>query len=157
MQYLLSRHLVRTREDSEDVTQDAFLAAWKHRDTFRGDAKFSTWFTTILIREALMKRRTNEWKLRERSVSAKKLPSGEEVDYLETIAVPAAEYDPLLMRKVTAAVHELSPRKQQVILCVYSYEWTLQKTSEHMHMHLGTVKVYLHRAKKQLRKLLDAA
>lgn len=38
--------------DVDDVVQDALLAAWRHRATFRGDANVATWLVRITIRKA---------------------------------------------------------------------------------------------------------
>jgi RNA polymerase sigma-70 factor, ECF subfamily len=43
--------------DAEDAVQDAMLSALKHVHEFRGEAKMSTWLTTIVINSARMKRR----------------------------------------------------------------------------------------------------
>ena len=46
------------REDAEDVTQDAFVLAWRKVAGFRGDSSFKTWLLTIVWRQALDKRRS---------------------------------------------------------------------------------------------------
>src|SRR5215475_13881102 len=38
--------------DAEDAVQDALLAAYRHLDQFRGEAKFSTWRTSIVVNSA---------------------------------------------------------------------------------------------------------
>jgi RNA polymerase sigma factor (sigma-70 family) len=43
--------------DADDAVQDALLSAWKHLDQFRGQAKISTWLTTIVINSARMRLR----------------------------------------------------------------------------------------------------
>src|SRR5262249_13256476 len=43
--------------DAEDAVQDAFLSALRHVQQFRGQAKMSTWLTTIVINSARMKLR----------------------------------------------------------------------------------------------------
>ena len=43
--------------DAEDAVQDAFVSASAHLDQFRGQAKVSTWQTTIVINAARMKLR----------------------------------------------------------------------------------------------------
>jgi RNA polymerase sigma factor (sigma-70 family) len=43
--------------DAEDAVQDALLSALTHVDQFRGQAKMSTWLTTIVINSARMKLR----------------------------------------------------------------------------------------------------
>lgn len=40
------------KQETEDTLQDTWLAAARGIHTFRGDAKFSTWLTTIAIRAA---------------------------------------------------------------------------------------------------------
>jgi RNA polymerase sigma-70 factor (ECF subfamily) len=43
--------------DAEDAVQDALLSAFTHVHQFRGQAKLSTWLTTIVINSARMKLR----------------------------------------------------------------------------------------------------
>lgn len=43
--------------DAEDAVQDALLAAYKHRDQFRGQAQMSTWLVAIVINCARMQLR----------------------------------------------------------------------------------------------------
>lgn len=46
--------LLENKADAEDAVQDALLAAYKHLNQFRGDARLSTWLTTIVINCARM-------------------------------------------------------------------------------------------------------
>ena len=50
------RHLSNVA-DAEDAVQDALLSAFTHVNQFRGQAKMSTWLTTIVINSARMKLR----------------------------------------------------------------------------------------------------
>ncbi len=45
-----------SREDAEEVAQDAFVAAYRGLGKSRGDAKFKTWVSTIAWRRALNRR-----------------------------------------------------------------------------------------------------
>ena len=45
--YRLALHLVRDPETAEDVTQEAFVHAFRSLPRFRGTAKFSTWLYRI--------------------------------------------------------------------------------------------------------------
>jgi RNA polymerase sigma factor (sigma-70 family) len=47
-----------TREDAEEVAQEAFVAAYRHLEDFREDASFKTWLLSIAWRKALTRRRT---------------------------------------------------------------------------------------------------
>jgi RNA polymerase sigma-70 factor (ECF subfamily) len=44
----LAVRLVGARDEAEELVQDSFLRAFRSLDTFRGDARFSTWFYRIL-------------------------------------------------------------------------------------------------------------
>jgi RNA polymerase sigma-70 factor (ECF subfamily) len=43
--------------DAEDAVQDALLSAYKHLDQFKGNAKMTTWLTSIVTNSALTKLR----------------------------------------------------------------------------------------------------
>ncbi|MBA3818505.1 MAG: sigma-70 family RNA polymerase sigma factor [Deltaproteobacteria bacterium] len=45
---------VRNEQDAEDVTQDAMLLAYRYRDSFRGDSRYSTWLYRVTATAALM-------------------------------------------------------------------------------------------------------
>ena len=51
------RSVIRSDAEAEDVTQDAWLAAYRHIAQFEGRASFSTWLTRIAIRIALQRMR----------------------------------------------------------------------------------------------------
>lgn len=44
--------------EAEDVAQEAFLAAYRRMDSYRGEASFRTWLLTIAWRRALSRRRS---------------------------------------------------------------------------------------------------
>lgn len=52
-----ARLYLRTPEDAEEEVQNAFWKAYQNIDSFRGDAKFSTWLNRILINQCLMRLR----------------------------------------------------------------------------------------------------
>jgi RNA polymerase sigma-70 factor (ECF subfamily) len=45
---------VKDESDAEDVTQDALLLAHRYRDSFRGEARYSTWLYRVTATAALM-------------------------------------------------------------------------------------------------------
>lgn len=51
--YWQIRRIVLTHEDANDVMQNAFIKAWSNLDSFRNDAKLSTWLYRIAINESL--------------------------------------------------------------------------------------------------------
>jgi RNA polymerase sigma-70 factor, ECF subfamily len=56
--------ILRSREDSEDAVQTAYLAAFRSLHLFRGEASFKTWITRIVSNCCLMQlreRRSRPW------------------------------------------------------------------------------------------------
>jgi RNA polymerase sigma-70 factor, ECF subfamily len=51
--YRIALGIVRDPTLAADVTQDAYVAAYRHRDRFRGEAPSAAWLHRILINEAL--------------------------------------------------------------------------------------------------------
>ncbi len=52
MFYKRAFHFLRNATDAEGAVQDALLSAYKHLGRFSGQAKLSTWLTTIVINAA---------------------------------------------------------------------------------------------------------
>ena len=50
--YAVARRLGLPRDAAEEVTQEAFLRAWRGIGSFRGDARFFTWLYRIAANEA---------------------------------------------------------------------------------------------------------
>ena len=51
MVYLTLFSIVKNETEAEDGAQQTVISAYRHLASFRGDAKFSTWLTTIAINE----------------------------------------------------------------------------------------------------------
>jgi RNA polymerase sigma-70 factor (ECF subfamily) len=53
----LALSILRDRSDAEDEVQNAWWKAFEHIGQFQGDAKFTTWFTRIVVNQCLMRLR----------------------------------------------------------------------------------------------------
>jgi RNA polymerase sigma-70 factor, ECF subfamily len=52
--YGVAMKYMKDEEKAHDVTQDALLLAYRHRASFRGDSRFTTWLYRIAATTALM-------------------------------------------------------------------------------------------------------
>ena len=59
--YRLAWSMVRDAEDARDLSQEAFLRVYRTAGSFRGDARFSTWFYRVLVNLCLDHRRRGWW------------------------------------------------------------------------------------------------
>ena len=50
----IARSILRNESDSEDAVQTAYSRAFQHLHTFREEARFSTWITTIVVNQSRM-------------------------------------------------------------------------------------------------------
>lgn len=51
--YWQIRHIVVDHDDADDILQNTFLKAWTNIDSFRGDAKLTTWLYKIAYNESI--------------------------------------------------------------------------------------------------------
>ncbi|MFB6306716.1 MAG: RNA polymerase sigma factor [Flavobacteriales bacterium] len=57
MVFTIASRIAKNKEDSEEVTQDVFIKAFRSLDKFSGRSKFSTWLYRIAYNEAISKQR----------------------------------------------------------------------------------------------------
>src|SRR5271155_1377789 len=61
----LARGILRSEEESWDAVQSAYFLALRHIRNFRGDARFKTWITRIVMNECLVRlrerKRRRDW------------------------------------------------------------------------------------------------
>ena len=60
MVFTLACRMLRNKEDAEEIAQDTFLKAYKALNTFKGDAKFSTWLYKIAYYHCLDQLKKNK-------------------------------------------------------------------------------------------------
>src|ERR1700678_4737288 len=50
--YVMALSFLHNEADAEDVSQEAFLKAFRNLSSFRGEAKFGTWLVSITLKDA---------------------------------------------------------------------------------------------------------
>ena len=157
MVYLTVLSIVKNEADAEDGAQEAVINAYRHLGSFRSEAKFSTWLTTIAI---------NEGKKRLRKAKAAVENSlEEEAEEKEGHYTPAPLTDwrgvPLealerqeLRDALRKAVASLPDNYRQVFTLRDLEELNTEETAEALGLTPGVVKVRLHRARILLQKQL---
>lgn len=141
---LALRLLAGDRAAAEDVVQDAFIRAQRGLGDFRGEARISTWFDRILIREVYrhFRRPWRRW-----------LAGEDPGDHARPTPPPGG--DPLLRGRIEAALERLSVNQRTVFVLVHLEGHTVFETAALLGRSPGTVKSHLHRALTRLRSELD--
>ena len=142
----LVRRLVDSAHDTDEVTQEAFLRAWRGIDRFKGDAAFSTWLYRIGVNEAHRRR--------ERHPSAQRETSLDEqpVEPREPRPGPAGEAEHNALRTaLEGAIAELHPDLRAPLILSDIEGLTTAEAAAVMQLGEAAFKSRLHRARLTVR------
>ena len=155
----LVARMVRDRTLAEDLTQDAFVKAFSRLDSYQpAQGKFSNWLFKIAHNTAIDHLRRSE-------IDVVPLDStGPESADLHAILSNPDASTPLdlavrgnLADALAAAVDRLRPEYREVIALRHQEGLAYEEIAEIAGLPLGTVKTYIHRARKDLAELLAHA
>jgi RNA polymerase sigma-70 factor (ECF subfamily) len=149
--YHISRAVVQSDDEAEDVVQEAFVRAFEHLREFEGRAHFSTWLTRIALHEALSRIRRLR---RETAIAAPEaippssaaLPDGQERRVLRDE----------VRKLLEAAIDALPERYRLVFVMRHLEEMSTSETATCLGISEESVKVRLVRARTRLRQHLAA-
>ncbi len=157
MVYLTLFSIVRNEADAEDGAQEAVINAYRHLTSFRGDAKFSTWLTTIAINEGRKRLRKAKTAAEE---SIEEETEAHEGDYTpapltDWREIPLEALERKEIREaLRGAVAELPDIYRQVFTLRDLEELNVEETAQTLGINANVVKVRLHRARILLQKRL---
>ena len=141
-------------DDAGDAAQEAFVAAYRNRKKFRGDAKVSSWLHRIAVNQCLTIKR------RQKSRAEDLLDDDDGSE--DRVFVAAASYSPAnraekteRLSLVRSAVGALPGELRQIVVMKEFEEMTFQEISETLDVPLSTVKSRLYTALKQLKMKLE--
>lgn len=138
---------------AEDVVQESLIKAYKKIDCIENNEKVGAWLYSITIRTAIDFLRAEK---RKNSIPV-------DLDFLEY-----AEYQAdgsssleetvalsLLKEDLYDSLHGLSKEYRDVLYLKMQYDLKEAEIASHLELKQTTVKTRLHRARKQLRKVLN--
>jgi RNA polymerase sigma-70 factor (ECF subfamily) len=149
-------------EDACDIVQNAFINAWLKRTDFRGDARFSTWMTAIVIN--LSRNRLQEMQVHmKRTAYSLDAPfpdgSGSKQPEL-SCATPSALHqleEAELRRILQQCLQALTPEFREVIVLRDMQEMAYEEVGSALKIREGTVKSRLFRARDAVKDCVRKA
>jgi RNA polymerase sigma-70 factor, ECF subfamily len=151
--YALCLQMIRNIAEAEELTQEAFLLAFRKIYTFRGESAFSTWLHRLSVNVVLQRLRKKTY----REASLEDSADGKEFDERRAeIGAP----DPVLIGSIDRvqlerATAQLAPgyKLAFVLHDVQGYEH--KEIAAMLGCSIGNSKSQLHKARIRLRKLLQ--
>jgi RNA polymerase sigma factor (sigma-70 family) len=142
--YRTALAIVRDAGLAADVTQDAYVQAFRDRARFRGDAPATAWFHRIVVNAALAG-------LRRRSSRPREIPARElQADLGGDQAGAASE-----RLSILAALDDLEPRSRAAVVLRYYLDYDYATIGRILGTSPGNVGVILTRALDRLRAVLE--
>jgi RNA polymerase sigma-70 factor (ECF subfamily) len=140
-----------SREDAEEVAQEAFVAAYRHLQDFREDASFKTWLLAIAWRKALSRRRSVKTLLR-RFVQPPEdtewqVPDGAQSQEQSLLDGELREH---LRRQIAA----LAPKLRDALLLASTGDHSYTDIAGMLGIPVGTLKWRVSDARRQLKARL---
>lgn len=143
--FTIAMNISRSREDAEEIAQDAFVKAFQKLASFRRDSRFSTWLYRIAYNEAISRVRKHHLQtvLLEEELT-ESIPD-EQVE--EEISGMDVQEQKAVISKILGKLPEID---QVLVSLFYLSGQTVAGISEVTGLGESNVKVRLHRIRKKL-------
>jgi RNA polymerase sigma-70 factor (ECF subfamily) len=127
-------------DDADDVTQDAFVRAWKALPAFRGDSSARTWLLSITRRACADQVRRN---VRHRRLAAR-------LEHRALLPGAASTFDPSDSHAVSALVDQLPDDQRAAFVLTQMIGCTYEEAAEACGVPIGTIRSRVARAREHL-------
>lgn len=146
--YWQIRRMVENHDDANDLLQNTFMKAWSSIDSFRGEAKLTTWLYKIAINESIT------------FLNKERKRNNISIDDEDTFLLNSIEADRYtdgdeLLKKLRMAIATL-PEKQRLVFNMRYYdEMKYEQMSEILGTSVGALKASYHLAVKKIEQFFE--
>jgi RNA polymerase sigma-70 factor, ECF subfamily len=147
-------------ERAEDLSQEAFLRAYRGLAAFEHGSKFSTWLHRITVNVAISAARKRRAAKRGRTTLSLDAPlfGDEDRKHEHAVANPGPAHEVVTeesRRAVLQAVETLEPGLRKLVVLVHLEGQSYEVAAEILSIPIGTVRSRLHRAREILERRLQ--
>lgn len=160
--YRTAYGLLNSKQDAEEVVQDAFVRAFRALDGFRGDSSFETWMHRITMNLARNKFHWNRRRGEGITVSLSDQPDSPDGDELPgEVELPDSSYSPdHLLEKVETqgnvlkGINALPEALREAMVLRHVKDMPYEQIASVLDCKIGTVKSRIARGRELLREYL---
>jgi RNA polymerase sigma factor (sigma-70 family) len=145
MAFNVALRITKSREDAEEVAQDAFVKVYQSLPQFKGDSKFTTWLFKVVYNLALTKIRKKSLVSGSTDEEHFVEPAGEQI--FDTIAKMKEKEQ---KKHLSEAIATLDETDQVLVTLYYMNDQSVDEIAEITSLTQSNVKVKLFRARKKL-------
>jgi RNA polymerase sigma-70 factor (ECF subfamily) len=131
--------------DAEELTQEVFVRVHERLDSFRGEARFSSWLYRLTYNRTIERRRRAR-------LRAEHVPCESLEESATFIGPLEAALDRERERVVARLIEGLPELYRSVVHMRYWMDQSIDEIAETLGVPTGTVKSYLYRARQRLRE-----
>ena len=136
-------------DEAAEISQEAFLSAYRAIGNFRGEANFSTWLYRIALNHATTRRKSLNIR-QQRSVPIENTEPASDPHPGPAESMEKKE----IRQRVQQALNRLEPDDAAVILLRDLQDVSYEEVARVLEIPIGTVKSRLHRARQALKSEL---
>ena len=149
--YFIALGLVGNREDAMDLSQEAFIRAYRNIKHLKPDRKFFPWFYQILKNLCISHLRKRRYR-QTSSLDAENCPEPAATTDCFSPEVVAERNE--LKDKVWQAIGRLDDKHREVIILRHFQNMSYEQIAEALYCNKGTITSRLYYARKRLEELL---
>jgi RNA polymerase sigma-70 factor, ECF subfamily len=142
----LAAHVLGRPAEAEDAAQEAFIRAFRHIRSYRGESRFYTWLYHIVVRVCIERQRRARWKA--------EVPLDEGWSQ-HIVADGSSSSDTRIL--VETLMRELSPDMRATLVLRELDRLEYEEIAQVLDVPIGTVRSRLNAARAQFRRLYEAA
>lgn len=155
--YYLALDMTGNHHDAEDMSQEVFIKAYRYLNSFRGDAKLSSWLYRITVNTCYDHRRKKSLTSMEFKENLDEMGTAQQTSTGEHVSEnpeQRAEAS-VIQNHIQNALQRLSLKERSVFVLRHYNHFQLKEIAYIMDISLGTVKSTLFRAVERLQKELS--
>lgn len=155
-------HLTGNTERAKDLVQEALLRAFQYRHSFDDCHPFENWVSAILLNVHRQREKKDRFVKFFSALWQNQRDEEDEEDFAEQVEFEGEGPETValkrqVVRDVYRAIEELPAKMKEVMVLCDIMGYSYEEASEVIGCPIGTVRSRLHRARRQVKKVLEEA